>query len=287
MDKTEIAVILPEFEDPGNTQTSSVWKTNYLPNDDEIKQMLSSLDEFINFFKSENCDIIYDSKNAYAFTFIFRELPDVYPSRERHLKKILKSYEDWRRNSSSKPEEEYRVYFEDIKNETRTEIASRKRLMPNSRYLIAFHKPDFDVTKYDLSKEGQTTQVEVYPMNVKSVFGWLCGNRVPPRKYNWNEKHGEYGKGAHKDNKGDIVSVLLCSREHAGDIMNGALSSNKQQDYLYCNDEEFGHYMEYKADCKYEKLGDDAKVRTYHSYHIDDSTKIPKDVLKKMEILAK
>ena len=123
-------------------------------------------------------------------------------------------------------------------------------------------------------------------MTIPEVFGWLSKHHKPLRKYEWNEKHGENGKGAHRDNNGDEVSVLLCSKEHAAELLQIAIGE-PNYDMLHCYDSEYDKYMEYKAGCKFANLQSDAKERTYHSYHINDEGNVPQRVANKIKLLQK
>ena len=72
-------------------------------------------------------------------------------------------------------------------------------------------------------------------MSISHVFEWLSNHHKPLRVYEWNEKHGENGKGAHLENKGEEVSVLESSREHAGELLPKAIGL-PYYDTLYCYD---------------------------------------------------
>ena len=123
-------------------------------------------------------------------------------------------------------------------------------------------------------------------MSISHVFEWLSNHHKPLRVYEWNEKHGENGKGAHPDNKGEEVSVLESSREHAGELLPKAIGL-PNYDTLYCYDVIFNKYMEYKAGCKFERLPENAVERKYHSFHINDENRVPKRVANKIQILQK
>ena len=173
----------------------------------------------------------------------------------------------------------------EIKDEMRTEIAARMENNSNNEYLITICYPDFKINKWTLKKNDKIYTIESLPMAIKNVFDWLSKHRHPQRSYNWNEKHGECGKGAHPDNKGNLVSVLLCSRKEAEEIMQKAIGI-PYYDEIYCFDNKYNKYMEYKAECKYSNLQFDNDIRKYHSYHIDDDSAIPKRVKEKLSLIA-
>lgn len=285
MAKNIIALIFPEYADTGNFPTSKEWEVENLPEDSVLKEWLKKIYSFIDFYKDEGCDFIYDSKNADACIFIAKVLDDCYPNMESMFRRAVYGMENWRTNRVSSVDDEYMIYKSTIKDEMRTEIAAREVSCPDSKYVIAVHILDYKHKKWVLNKEGNHVEVTAYPMLIPDIFCWLADNRIPPRVYNWNEKHGENGDGAHKSHKGDEVSVLLCSREHAEELMHKAIG-NDTFDVLYCFDPQHGKYMEYKQDTVITDKGNNILSRSYHSFHIDDENRVPPKVKKRMELLS-
>lgn len=284
MAKTFIALIFPEYPGPGNISTSSEWENDNLPNDDALRLWIKDLYSFVDFFKDEECKLMYDSSNADAAAFIMKTLPSCYPSQERRFRFALHGLENWRKNRTSQERESYLIFKENICNEIRSEIASRKKKNASDSYLITVHIPHYKPKTWTLIKNSCRINVESLPLSIKQNFKWLSHNRHPQRKYNWNPKHGENGKGAHPNNKGDKVSVLMSTREHARDLLLNAIGY-ENHDYLYCFDFDFKKYMEFKADCKFKNLSLGTDERLYHSYHIDDEHAIPDRIMKKIEAL--
>ena len=260
MPNNYLALIFPEYDDKANVATSQDWKRNDLPDDESLGKFIKYLYSYVDFYRDEECNMIYDAKNAASFI--------------------------WRMNRTSTENDEYISKGVTVKDEMRTEIARRMMSNPNSSYLLVVHIPDYVAKEWHLTKGQDTCKIESQPLSIKKTFDWLSSHHSPQRCYNWNPKHGENGKGAHPDHKGDEVSVLLCSKEHAAEIMQMAIGV-PMYDTLYCFDPEFGRYMEYKAECKYEHLPVDATTRNYHSYHIANDTLIPNQVKKKLAILQK
>lgn len=280
-----IAIIFPEYDDVDNVVTSQDWKRNDLPDDNSLGAFMKHLISFIDFYEDEECNLMYDAKNVLAFTYCIRVLPEYYPGYDRTLRSVLNKLKDWRKNRESSENDEYTLDYSNIKDETRTEIAVRMRNNPDDSFLLIVHIPNYAAKKWQLSKGQYTFDIESRPLSIKEVFEWISSHRHPQRAYSWNPKHGENGKGAHPNNDGDEVSVLLCSKEHAAEIMQKAIGE-PMYDTLYCFDDECGKYMEYKAECKYTHLPNNALIRNYHSYHIDKNSSIPSKIKKKLEILA-
>lgn len=285
MAKNIIALIFPEYDDKDNLLTSKEWEVANLPNDSVLKDWIKSLYSFVDFYKYEGCEFIYDSKNADACIFIAKVLDDCYPKLESFFRRVLYRIENWRTNRVSSEDEEYRVFESHIKDEMRTEIAAREVACPDSKYILAVHILDFKKKTWTLNRGENNTKVVAYPMLIPDVYEWIAENRIPSRVYHWNEKHGENGVGAHKSNKGDQVSVLLCSREHAQELMHKAIA-NPTFDVLYCFDPQHKKYMEYKQDTVLTDKENNIVERGYHSFHINDESRIPKEVKDRMNLLS-
>lgn len=284
MTRSFIALIFPEFNDVDNETTSHDWNSGDLPNDESIGGFIKKLKAFIDFFSDEECGLLYDAKNVSAYTYAMRVLPECYPGRERSLRTVLKGVENWRVNRASVENEEYVMDRSNVKDEMRTEIASRMASNHENCYLLTVGFPDYVAKEWKLSKGGNNYCIDSAPLSIKEAFEWLSLHHFPQRVYNWNPKHGENGQGAHPEHDGEKVSVLLCSREHAGQIMQKAIGI-PFYDRLYCYDIEYSKYMEYKAECKHEHLPVNAVSRKYHSYHLESDNDIPNRVKKKLEIL--
>ena len=286
MAKNIIALMFPEYNDTGNLVTSKDWVVDELYDDKTFGVQIKETGMFVDFFNDEECNMIYDSMNLNAYLYAVNVLPECYPSRVRQLRSVLKGMEDWRKHRYSSESTEYSIRDETVKNEIRTEIATRIESTPANSYLIATNVFGDKVKTWDLKTKASTVPVVSLPMSISHVFEWLSNHHKPLRVYEWNEKHGEYGKGAHPENKGEEVSVLESSREHAGELLPKAIGL-PNYDTLYCYDDRFNKYMEYKAGCKFERLPENAAERKYHSFHINDEDRVPKRVANKIQILQK
>ena len=287
MTENIIAIILPEYDDKDNVVTSDEWKSDVLLDDAAMGKLIKSLMEFVDFFADEECQMIYDSKNISAFSYVMNVMRDYYPSRETQLRIALKKVTNWRFPVNRKSNESH-VYtngYENLRDETRCELAARKAVEANSSCLIATHIQKYKSCVWTLSKNNTIYNIDALPLNVKEVFNWISTHHKPLRAYNWNPKHGENGRRAHCEHAGEIVSVLLCSRKHANELLGTAVGL-QAWDYLYSYDSDYGKYMEYKAECRYVNLPSDASDRKYHSFHLDTTESVPERILKKIKILG-
>lgn len=286
MAENVIAIILPEYHDKDNDITSDAWKSDALLDDVVMGECIKSLMEFVDFFSDEECKIIYDSKNILAFSYVMRMLPECYPSRESQLRIALRKITNWRSpvNRKSKDSTVYTMGYENLQDETRCELAAVKAMDSNNSCLIATHIQSYNGRVWSLLKNNITYNIDALPLNIQEVFNWISTHHKPVRSYNWNPKHGENGRNAHREHAGEEVSVLLCSRKHANELLTNAVGL-QAWDYLYSYDSTYEKYMEYKAECKYANLPSNALDRKYHSYHLNSIDSIPKRILEKIRIL--
>lgn len=288
MAENVIAIILPEYDDKDNLITSDEWKRNALLDDDVMGKCIKELAQFVDFFSDEECEMIYDPKNVSAFSYTLRTIPEYYPSRESQLRMALKGTTNWRaaENRVSDEKEEYSIgEYQKIKDDTRCELAARKIKDAENSCLIAIHIPEYKSRIWSLLRNGKKYDITALPLNVAKGFDWLSAHHKPARTYSWNSKHGENGKGAHQEHGGEKVSVLLCSKEHAAQLLPRAIGT-QTYDFLYCYDADYSKYMEYKAECKLSNLPPNAPDRKYHSYHLDTKKSIPERILRKMRTLG-
>lgn len=285
MAENVIALILPEYDDEGNVITSDDWKQNFLMDDVEVGKHIKELALFVDFFSDENCRMVYDVKNVSAFSYALRMLPECYPSRHRQLQTALNKAVNWRSYRVSREDVEYSVNYVIVRDEIRCEMAALIAKDTHNSCIVVVHIPDYKRQLWKLTRNGQEYEINSYPTDISEVFSWLTNHHKPARVYNWNPKHGENGWGAHKKHAGEDVSVLLCSREHASELLQKAIGPCKW-DLLYVYDMECGKFMEYKAECKYKNVDPSATERVYHSYHINSEDIIPNRVIKKMKILG-
>lgn len=285
MAENVIAIILPEYDDKENIITSDEWKRDFLLNDNQIGEYIKNLAAFVDFFCDEDCKLIYDSKNVTAFSFVLRTIPECYPSRDFQLKIALKKATNWRKYRESDEGDEYSIGYERIKDEVRCELIAKKIKNNKHSCLLVTHIPEFKNKIWKISKDGQEYDLLSYQLNILEVFNWISHHHKPPRIYNWNPKHGENGCGAHKKHAGEDVSILLCSREHAAELLSKAIGL-EAWDLLYNYDSIYNRYMEFKAECKYEHLHSATFERKYHSYHLSSEEDIPKRIINKLKILG-
>lgn len=279
-----IAIMLPEYRDRQNHCTANDWCIDSLPTDDELRQQISYLSDFISFFKEQESELLYDGKNIEAFLFPVNELPDYYPSIRQKMRIVLKGLENWRNNRISEKDTPYRCEYQTLYDEVRTEILERIECNPTDGYVIAYHSSGYKPKTWIIESEDSKEKIESLRLFIPHLFEWEAKHHKPVRKYNHNPKHGENGLGAHPANKGEYVSLLLCSQDHAAELLQFAIGATGF-DTLYFFDRDHKKYIEFKAETKSANLPEDSTTRNYHSYHIEDENRVPKEIAEKIKII--
>lgn len=122
-----IALIFPEYKDEENPVTSKDWTTDELYDDETIGKQIKNVAQFVDFFKDEECRMVFDSENIRAYLYPVDTIPEAYPSRRLLLRTALKGLENWRSNRKSTIDTECNIHYEinpakrnvlDLKNET-------------------------------------------------------------------------------------------------------------------------------------------------------------------------
>lgn len=277
----------PEFDDKDNEMTTNEWVNSDIPSAKEYDEWAKRIKTFREFYKDEECELVYDSQNVKACLYFVEQLPDCYPNRKREFYTILHGLEDWRRNRITNQDDSCIVHYKTITDEIRTEVAARMLAQTGSSFLIVVHLDGYGSKRWKATIYDKPIEIESLPLNVLAVFNWLSLHHKPLREYRWNEKHGEFGKNA-KNNKGEEVSLLLSSKEHASDLLPHAVGENGF-DELHVYDDDFKSFMEFKAEAKKQNLQEDTRTRYYHSYHLseDKEKDIPPRVRWKIDMLKK
>lgn len=280
MGHTELFLLLPVYKDAIG-QSGYLKRIDVLEKDD-YQVYIDGINKVKAFFCYENFNGYYDSKNAKDFMIPIDVLSDSYPKVSVLLRKAMLNWgSDWRRHKTIAEDDEVSYFGETIRDDTMCEVANRQALDSESSFLIvdcdAFtHKAE----KRDVEFNGNPMELNTCEIKESKLADWFANNRSPVRVFHLNPKHGEYGKSAHPNNKGDEVSLLLCSKEMASELLANAVGEDEACRTLYNYDVENACFIEFKGE------GGNA----FHGFHVKEElvkARIPADVIKKIELLLK
>ena len=267
----QLFIIFPEHEDVEKTSPCIRKFALLVPN--EVMAYIDFIDRMEQRGRAEHYLLYYDSKNIRNFLYPVYEFEEYYPKVEVTLLNALHRFaEDWREEPIQDSGVNYKLFQAPITDDSFCEICERKFQADtsslNSTFAIINHGGLAPQPIASMNRDFDSVDIPILEASIEQIENWLQKNRRPLRVYNWNPKHGENGKDAHKANKTDTVAILYCSREHATELLHKALGDNNDIGPLYVWDEEFKHYMEFKRESK--------SSITFHSYHLEeDDRKIP------------
>lgn len=271
MESTEVFIVLPEYRESA-IQTGHYLQSEKLFDDNEISKYIHKIEIFNDFFTHENYQAYYDVRNIVAFSLPLEEIEECYPNQKTYLRSVLREWENWRETPLQCEKDTYRLHSCPIADDSFCEIAKRQTLNPENAYLLINHQA-FECKKKFIEIDCNDVKLQVMTchINIRDVAEWFTCYRKPQRIYNWNPKHGENGKRAHPENKGDKVSTLLCSKEEAYELLKKAIGIYPHTTLFYY-DRKHLHYMEFKKE----------NAQTFHSFHIEDESRVPKSIKEKI-----
>ncbi len=267
----QLFIIFPEHEDVDKTSPCIREFTLLAP--DEVMTYIDFIDRMEQRGRAEHYLLYYDSKNIRNFLYPVYQLEEYYPNVELTLLNSLQRFaEDWREEPIQEGIVNYKLFQAPVTDDSFCEICERKYQSDieasNSTYAIINHSALEEMSTATMHRNMEQIDIPVLEATIENIESWLQVNRRPTRMYNWNPKHGENGRDAHKANKTDSVATLYCSKEHAEELLHKAIGEYNDIGPLYVWDEEFNRYMEFKRESK--------SSTTFHSYHLEDGDrKIP------------
>nr|WP_306448949.1 hypothetical protein [Odoribacter splanchnicus] len=274
METTELFILFPEYKEAPD-KTGSYLEADTIMGEDEMYRYIQEIEDVNNFFTHEEYCGYYDRRNVKAFLYPLNELEECYPDHKTYLRSILKNWEDWRDGALQAGEDRFRFEEQFVSDDTLCEVAKRKSVHADCAYLVVNHRA-FQCSDEFVTVEcnGIVYKIDMYGVERKKLSVWFVENRRPKRVYNWNPKHGEFGKGAYSEHRGEEVSVLLGSRKEAGDLLKKAIGKYPFK-RLFSFDNKYHSYMEYK-----QEIG-----VVYHSFHIKDEQRVPEEIKRKIKFL--
>ena len=276
MEHSELFLLLPRYEEaegqPDYIRLKSVMTVA------EILEVIESIDEICRFIANENYEGYYDADNVSAFLYPVEAMEECYPNIKTRMRMVMSKWgENWRTQKVQKDTVKYMYYCIPIKDDTLCEMTERKFVSKDESTFLLINYDAFSCASETIITKRNQDEVELNVRNadIKNISKWYETNRKPQRIFNLNPKHGENGKGAHPGNKGEKVSVLMCSRGEAKNMLLKAICSDPK--VLYFFDKTHNQYIEFKCESK----------NTYHGFYLDaiDEKRVPeeiKDMIKKL-----
>lgn len=233
-----------------------------------------SLNEIVNEIKIEKYNGFYDSENINNFLEHFKTIEEYYPAAPFILlRETLKTWENWRESVQQLSDTEYKIFGQQIEDNTFCEIAQRQTNSMECKHPVLNHKA------FSENIELQVNVNNVNTVNIEHLSGslkskeWFSTNRIPSRTFHVIEKHPIKDSPPRMLN-GKLASYLHCSEEKAQELLNTAIGLNIDELFAFDID---------KNEIVVFKFENDNPQNMYHGYHVPvDSTEVPDNIKQKI-----
>lgn len=278
MEESQLFLLFPKYEET-DTQPHYL-KSIGVISEDELGEIITALANVIDHFDYENFNGFYDSGNIQSFVDPLEIMEDCYPNALTRFRSVVHKWgDDWRREIKQGSADNYLYHATPIQNDTFCEISKRKHLFHDEISFLIVHTDAIKCANgiVKISYNGTEIDVDAMTLGIPAIAVWFENNRHPFRRFNLNPKHGENGRGAHRANKGDKVSLLMCTQEEATALLHKAIGKGTDSRTLYFFDKNKCQYIEFKQE----------RDNIYHAFHLDavDESRIPKIIIDKINKL--
>lgn len=269
MEHSELFLLLPRYEEVEG-QPEYIKSKDVMP-ENEILKVIESIYEICQLIENENYVGYYDADNVSAFLYPVEAMEECYPHTKTRMRRVMSKWGvNWRAQKVQQDTETYMYYCITIKDDTLCEMTERKFGSTDGSSFLLVNCDAFSCASETITTKRNQDEMELDVRNadIKSISKWYETNRKPQRIFNLNPKHGENGRGAHPGNKGEKVSVLMCSRGEAKEMLLKAIGSDLR--ILYFFDQIHNQYIEFKRESE----------NTYHGFHLDaiDEKRVPEEI---------
>lgn len=275
MAKVNLFLLLPE------TKLTNQWMRSTEPNFYEI-DAYETLIQNLKIIISESIAIekyegFYDISNINNFLCLYDTLEDCYPSAPKRLLRSVISknaFINWREEAIQSMNTDYQIFNQLISDNTFCEIAERKNKVGDDKYALLNHHACTirEMIVVTISKKKSSIEID----NLKDeeeISEWFAQNRLPPRNFYINPKHGENRQDVRSVN-GEIISPLRCSCQRAQALLDSAIGKSERE--LYNIDPDYDEIIVFKYE------GTTPQNR-YHGYHVPKNIEeVPLDIRKRL-----
>ena len=262
---TEVFLLFPECNDANRVMSAPYIKGYDFDFEECIPTGVSEIMEVIAFFAYERINYYYDSRNLDGLYYP-NLICDDYPFVDTIVRASFGQFgiEDWRTYFGEDGTEIMWNGNQSI-NDTCAKVYERNNISNEfdevHATLLSSEEAIVMVNK-SVSISNQIGDVQMLPVktSILDMYSWWCVKRLPQRRFDVDEKHGENGVGGRRiPNKG-YASLLLCHRTRAQQLLDKAVGNGKESDLWYY-DEDKKKYIYFEN--QYEE-----SQPAYHGYHI-------------------
>ncbi len=282
MKEIKCFVLLPVL-----TRNESIFQSEslYQSIDDlnRFREFLHNYKKMIEIVEREKgAKILYDVDNIKEFQQQMNWLDEEFMSLQYAFYTLLSNAENCRYSRRQMGESLYFIWdfnqFTGIQIRGQISILAEiaeETLQNKNNKLVLVHNDSIHINRsiIPILKDGYNEKCPFFICiphikNSTELENWISQNRQP-RLFNLNPKHGENGKGA-KANKGEEVSILLCNKKHAQELLNSAIGDKRISKKLFNFDNEHQKFIIFEDE--------NTPNNTYHGYHVDNENEVPQGI---------
>lgn len=269
MAKVNLFLLLPETK-PANQWMQST-EVDFF-DIDKYENLIHNLQKKSECIAIETYEGFYDQLNIENFLYLYDTLEDCYPFASKKLLRSVifrNSFKNWREEAIQSADTDYQIFNQPIIDSTFCEIAERKKTVSDDNYALLNHHACTIQDMIVVNING-ISDVEIDNLKEEDALQtWFIQNRLPPRNFNINSKHGENRQEIRKEG-GEIISPLRCSCQKAQTLLNTAIGHSKK--VLYNFDSEYDEIIIFKHEGP-------TPQNMYHGYHVlINSEEVPSDI---------
>lgn len=275
MPQVNLFLLLPETE-PTNQWMRSTETEFYEA--EAYKTLIQELKTLFESIEIERYKGYYDNLNLKNFLYLYDTLDDCYPPAQKIILRSMISrnaFTNWREEEEpiQSPGTGYRIFNQHIKDNTFCEIAERKSRIADDNFALLNHHA-CTIKGMIVVAINKKSAMEIDNLtNEKDALDWFSLNRLPPRKFNVNPKHGENQQNIRMINN-QIASPLRCSGRKAQKFLDTAIGESEKE--LYNLDPDFDEIIVFKWEGP-------TPQNMYHGYHVSkDSDEVPNPIRKRL-----
>lgn len=239
--KTELFVLLPEYQDGGRAVSAPYIKGFTFNWTDSLPAAVESIMDIISSFRYEYADWYYDGENVDG-TFYAHDVCD-YPSARDTWNTFAQANGilDWRVELNN---EGIKASYQDglFRKDTLATASKRNTTDTDELKIHAAVLATNDVIEgmgaVDFKDEFNGTFSVPVQKDYSQLYSWLCINRMPQRRFDKCDKHGENRDDRIKLKDGTVVCPLRCSISRAQSLLEKAIGVGDRNGKLWYYDKE-------------------------------------------------
>lgn len=281
--RTELYILFPEYIDAQHQGSSPYIYPIGTPIDGNIPSEIDGVLDMLDFFNYEVCYRFYDGVNI--LNVVRPYTASVYPDVEMDIYAQLQKNGcfDWRDEFEGETYPSLMWNNMNLGSDTCGQVSSRHKINTNRLECHAvLLAPTCVLDRYALlatlkDSRGNLAHIPIC-QTVRELYDWFVQNRLPQRRFDYNDKHGENRKEKRWID-GKLVCPLRCHRSEAQKLLERAIGNMDINIALWYYDDARGYHIYFENQGEFPQPA-------FHGYHVeqgdDNYENIDQDKLSKI-----